>query len=128
MVLDTNILIRILTNDNPTLAAKAVSKIRQAKAVLITSVVIAEVIYVLENLYGYERSDLYVVLRFIKSQEKFQVEDLNILEFSFSLYTDFKIDFVDSFIIAKAILSGMEVGTLDKKLEKVYDRLKNNRK
>jgi predicted nucleic acid-binding protein len=54
---DTNVLIRHLTGDPPEQARRASAFLARAKELLLTELVAAEVIYVLESFYEVDRLD-----------------------------------------------------------------------
>lgn len=60
--LDTNVLVRYLTQDDPAQSAKAVQAIESAvernETLFITGIVVCELVWVLEGAYGYSRTDI----------------------------------------------------------------------
>ena len=61
--IDTNILVRHLTGDPPKMAAKATRYLGSAPDLLLTDLVIAETIYVLESFYEAPREQIAVAIR-----------------------------------------------------------------
>ena len=121
---DTNILVRIMTNDVPHLAQEAFSVINQAgnNELVVTDEVVDELLFVLERAkqYNFERS---VVVNLFQ-------EVLQIAQFKFSLhvrsafllYAKYpKLDFVDCLLAVKGDMKRDKVLTFDKELLKVLE-------
>ena len=77
--LDTNVLVRYLTQDDPAQAKKAIRTIEagasEDSAFFITSVVMCELVWVLESAYGYGQEQLVPVLEQILRTRQFRFED-----------------------------------------------------
>lgn len=61
-LLDTSVVVRYLTGDPPSLAARAARIIDEGRALAVTDVVIAEAAYVLETVYGVPREAIVEAL------------------------------------------------------------------
>jgi predicted nucleic acid-binding protein len=61
--LDTNVLIRHLTGDPPELATRATAALASAERLLLTDLVLAECVYVLESFYEVERPRVAELMR-----------------------------------------------------------------
>jgi predicted nucleic acid-binding protein len=61
--LDTNVLIRHLTGDPPEMAARATAALKDEEQLLLTDLVLAECIYVLESFYEVERPRVAELMR-----------------------------------------------------------------
>jgi predicted nucleic-acid-binding protein len=74
--LDTNVLVRYLTQDDPGQARKAThvieTAVEQGELLSITSLVLCELVWVLEDAYGYGRRDLQTVLERILRTAQFR--------------------------------------------------------
>lgn len=102
IALDTNILIRYLTQDDE-IQAEVVNKyietlIRDDEQFLINNIVVCEVVWVLERCYHYKREQIALALRGIFSATEFVFEDPEVLWLSLEDYEIDKIDFSDSLI------------------------------
>ena len=60
---DTNVLVRHLTGDPPEMAARATAFLRAGSQLLLTDLVAAETVYVLESFYETTRGDVAEALR-----------------------------------------------------------------
>jgi predicted nucleic-acid-binding protein len=116
MIIDTNILIRFLTNDSPELSEKAV-QILENNECIITTLVLAEVVYVLTSVYKYEKDDLLPLFE-VMNMDNLVVEDkaLNIL--ALTRFCTTNLNFTDAWILARAEIEDTKVATFDKDLAK----------
>ena len=100
--LDTNILIRYLTQDDPDQSRKAAHEIEkglsEGQMFFITDIVICELVWVLETAYEYERREIVPVLENILRTKQFQFENKDLLWKSFADYQNKKGDFADHLI------------------------------
>jgi predicted nucleic-acid-binding protein len=100
--LDTNILIRYLTQDDPEQSGKAVQEIEReltaGQTFFIADIVLCELVWVLETAYGYERRTLAPVLEKILRTRQFQFENKDLMWKSLADYRDKKGDFADHLI------------------------------
>ena len=120
--LDTNYILRYLLNDDEKMASIAEEAIRY-KAVHISNEVWAEVVYVLEGVYGLKKEEISKVLRSLLKFENIHVIDKYKLSKALELFALKKLDFVDCLLCAYA--STDEVLTFDKKLNKCVNMQKD---
>ena len=113
-LLDSNILLRYLTNDHPKLAVRCealLEKIVKGKEdVLLTPLVIAEVVWVLESQYDYPREKISeLVLKLIHTPH-IEVPDKDILTGAFALWhrDRFEADFIDVYHAAWIEAKGLK--------------------
>ena len=89
--LDTNVLVRYLTQDEPSQARKATRVIEEGaqedSALFITAVVMCELVWVLESAYGYGRDQVAPVLEQILRTRQFCFEEKDLL---WQALTDFR--------------------------------------
>ena len=114
-VIDTNLLVRYLTEDDPE-KAKAVERLlkragRGEIRILLPSVVIAELVWVLESYYEMEASEISELVGAILNTPEVEVQDKNMLREALKAYEKKKIDFVDAWILEFA---------RDKKIKTIY--------
>lgn len=98
--IDTNVLVRYLTQDDETqsnLASKLIDK-HSVNKIFINDIVICELIWVLERGYKYSKIEIISVLRAICTTVEFIFEDHNILWLSISEYEKINADFSDILI------------------------------
>ena len=71
---DTNILLRYIVRDEPTQAARAARELERGERFLVGSIVLCEVVWVLETGYGFSRRDVAVTLERILATAQFEIE------------------------------------------------------
>ncbi len=100
--LDTNVLVRYLVNDDPRQGARATAVIERAVArdssVLINTVVLSELIWVLESAYGFARDDIGAVVEQLLTVAELEVEQKDTVWLALADYRASKADFADCFI------------------------------
>lgn len=110
-ILDANILLRYLTDDPRELADRAVAILEQAEdqsaALIVAPLTLAEVIYVLESVYRWPRTDVAErLLRLISESSLIVIEEATIVQ-SLAWYRDRSgLDFADAYIAALAVERG----------------------
>lgn len=128
-LIDSNIIIRHLTQDNPTLSPKATSfmeKIAKELALgFITSLVVHEVIYVLAYVYKVSRKDLVNSLKKLLKLKNLEVLDISKESLSQALddFAKYNVDFPDC--VYKQIAQGnsLEILTFDRDFKKINVKL-----
>jgi predicted nucleic-acid-binding protein len=110
IALDTNILIRLMTQDDPRQATLAERLIQQAteegEACFVSDVVLCELEWVLESCYEATRSDLLTAIQELAFRKIFAFEDSDSLHWAINLYRGSKAEFSDALIGAKALAQG----------------------
>jgi predicted nucleic-acid-binding protein len=100
--LDTNILVRYLTQDDPDQSRKAAHEIEKGLSAghvfYIADIVMCELVWVLETAYGYARQEIVPVLENILRIKQFQFQNKDLLWKSLSDYRNKKGDFADHLI------------------------------
>ena len=118
--IDTNILVRHLTGDPPAQARRASVFLAEAQELLLTDVVAAEVVYVLESFYEVERPRVAEVLRAILGFRSIVVLDAQLLLRALEIYEVDRLDFADAYLAASAETSGVRaVASFDRALDRV---------
>jgi predicted nucleic-acid-binding protein len=118
--IDTNILVRHLTGDPPTQARPATHFLAQAEELLLTDVVAAEVVYVLESFYEVERPRVAELMRAIVGFQSIVVLDAALLLRALEIYEVDRLDFADAYLVASAETSGVEaVASFDRAIDRV---------
>jgi len=118
---DTNYIIRYLINDNAEMANIA-EKILTTKNVFISNEILAEVVYVLEGVYGISKNDISDKLLQLIDFENISVSDLDIVRKSFEIFKNKNLDFVDCLLCAYS--NEDKIITFDKKLNKCINSQK----
>ncbi len=125
-VIDTNLLVRYLTGDDPSKAndvKRLLLKAAQGEIkLLIPSVVIAELVWVLQSFYKLERSEIVPLLNAILHTRGVEVSDRTVVSDAIGIYRDEAIDFIDAWIVAFAKEAEVRaIYTFDKKHFKGID-------
>ena len=117
---DTNIFIRHLTGDPPAQARRATAFLAKAEELLLTDLVVAEVVYVLESFYEVPPTQVAELVRAILGFGSIVVLDRSLLLRSLELYEVDRLDFADAYLVACAEASGVEaVASFDRSIERV---------
>ena len=118
---DTNILVRIVVNDDPAQSARAAEFLRQQERVFLAKTVLLEVEWVLRNGYGLGRREILAILRSILAMGNAEVEDEAEVVQAMQWYES-GLGFADSLHVAAAG-SECSFATFDAALRKVGQRL-----
>ncbi len=113
--IDTNYIIRYLTNDNIEMADIA-ENILMNEVVFISHEVLAEVVYVLEGVYSISKVEISDMVISLISFENINTLDEEITIKSFEIFKEKNIDFVDCLLCAYS--KNDTIKTFDKKLLK----------
>ena len=119
--LDTNVLVRYLTQDDPDQAARAGQVIEtwctKDEPGLVSLVVLCELVWVLRGAYGYEKKIIIEVLEQIMAVNELQVEAEDIARSSLTAFRRGPADFADYVIVISNRARGSTVTySFDKKL------------
>ncbi len=109
-LLDTNVVIRHLTGDPPAHAAKATRALAAADKLLLTDLVFAECVFVLESFYEIPRARIAEVMRSALALPAIRVLDEALLLGALRVYEETTLHFVDAYLVAAAQLT--EVGAI----------------
>jgi len=125
-VIDTNLLVRYLTEDDPSKANEVKRLLLKAAQgeirLLIPSVVIAELVWVLQSFYKLERSEIVPLLNAILHTYGVEVSDKTIVSDAIAIYRKEAIDFIDAWIVAFAKAAEVRaIYTFDRKHFKGID-------
>jgi predicted nucleic-acid-binding protein len=108
--LDTNILIRYLTLDDPVQSPRAVrlleSELSEDDPGFVSAVVLAEVAWVLKRSYRQDRLELVAVVEALLRADRLRLEHPRAVAFALSATIEGDADFVDALIGALAIDAG----------------------
>lgn len=103
--LDTNALLRLLTDDDATQAALVRKRLAALDAmpesVLLNNVVLVETLWTLRKAYGFERSELQSLLEQLLSASTFCFENRQVVTQAAKLFQSSAADFSDCLIAAQ---------------------------
>jgi predicted nucleic acid-binding protein len=118
--LDTNVLIRHLTGDPPSQAARASRYLRAADDLLLPDLILAEVAYVLESFYEVPRAQVATTLRAVLAFPAIRVVDIDLLQRAVEVYEVHRLDFADAYLVANAERTGVGViASFDRTIDRV---------
>ena len=118
--LDANAFFRYLLNDIPA-QADAAREVIDSGAAILTNEVLAEIVYVLDKVYGLSRQKIVDALSGVV--QEVQCEDRELVLGALSIYRgNRKLDIVDSILAARHRLQQIEVLTFDKDLLKQMEK------
>ena len=110
IALDTNVLLRLLLNDDAAQARKARHAVEAVEAageqVLLNDIVLAEAVWTLHGKYDTGKNELLRMLRAVLGTASFAFESRPVLTTALALYEGSAADFPDSLIAAKNAAAG----------------------
>jgi len=117
---DTNILVRHLTGDPTEMAARATAYLRTETNLLLTDLVAAETVYVLESFYETPRDQVARAMRSLVGFESVVCVDPALLLRAIEVYEVDRIDFAEAYLVACAESTGIgKVVSFDRSLDRV---------
>lgn len=120
-MLDTNMVLRYLLNDNKEMADEA-ERIIKNGSVLLTTEVVAEVVYVLKGVYSIERKQIASCL--LEFLSEVRISEEQVVRLGLEIYAEQNLDFVDCILFAYNRVKGYKIRTFDKKLQKLLGGIK----
>lgn len=118
---DTNVLVRIVVNDDPAQAARAAEFLRQQDRIFLAKTVLLEVEWVLRSGYRLGRPKIVTIFRRLLTMGNTEVEDEAVVAQAMQWYEK-GMDFSDSLHVASAG-SHRRFATFDAALRKTGQRL-----
>ena len=115
LIVDANAILRYTLNDNADMA-KTVNELIIKNKITIRYDVMAEVVYVLEDVYKLPRNEIRDGIKTFLSLPNVETETKNVLLLALDTYADRKMDFVDCLLYGFKVLYGYDVFTFDKRL------------
>lgn len=100
--IDTNILARHLTGDPPDMAGRASAYLRESEQLLLTDLIVAETVYVLESFYETPREQVAQALRSCIAFASIVTVDPALLLRALEVYELDRIDFAEAYLVACA--------------------------
>jgi predicted nucleic-acid-binding protein len=119
-VIDTNLLVRYLTEDDLHKADSVESLLERASSgevrLVIPSVVMAELVWVLESFYKMETPEVADLLKDLLHTPGLEVQDNRLIREAVEIYRNKQIDFIDAWVLAFARQRSIpRIYTYDKK-------------
>ena len=120
-MLDTNMVLRYLLNDSREMADEAETIIKEG-SVLLTTEVVAEVVYVLKGVYSVERGQIASCL--LEFLSEVIISEEQVVRLGLKTFAEQNLDFVDCILYAYNQIKGYEIRTFDKKLQRLLGGIK----
>lgn len=119
-LIDTNIIIRFLTQDNPNLTKKAekIFKKAQTKELEIPDFILTEIVWILLSYYELDKNAVVENLEGLLAFDKFKLNK-KALRRAIDIYRENNISFVDAYLIAQGKSENKKVLSFDKKVAKL---------
>lgn len=118
--IDTNVLVRHLTGDPPALAARATAYLGTKPELLLTDLVIAETVYVLESFYQAPRGQIAEAVRSLVTFDSILCADPGLILRAVEVYEIDRIDFAEAYLVACAESTGIrKVASFDRSIDRV---------
>lgn len=117
---DTNVLVRHLTGDPPDLAARATRFLAVERDLLVTDLVVAETVYVLESFYRAPRGQVAEAMRSLIGFTSIIVVDPALLLRTIEVYETDRLDFAEAYLVGSAESTGVgRVASFDRAIDRV---------
>lgn len=118
--IDTNVLIRHLTGDPPEMAARASAYLPDERELLLTDLVAAETVYVLESFYETPREEVAQAVRSLVAFDSIICVDPALLLRAVELYETDRVDFAEAYLVACAESTGVgKIASFDRSIDRV---------
>ena len=117
---DTNVLVRHLTGDPPDMAARATAYLGTERELLLTDLVVAETVYVLESFYETPRDQVAQAVRSLVAFASILCVDRALLLRAIEVYETDRIDFAEAYLVACAETTGVSrVASFDRSIDRI---------
>ena len=117
---DTNVLVRHLTGDPPDLAACATAYLGTERELLLTDLVAAETVYVLESFYEAPRDEVARTVRSLLALDSIVCVDPALLLRAIEVHETDRIDFAEAYLVACAESTGVgRIASFDRSIDRV---------
>jgi len=122
ILLDTNVIIRLLMQDNEEhykiVQSFFVALEAGEKHAILLDIIIGEVVYVLKSYYKQDKKYIIDRLKLLVQYENLEVYNRAIIIEALEVYEKRNIDFADAMLCAKKNLEGYEVMSFDKDVKR----------
>ena len=120
VLVDTNVLVRHLTGDPSEQAVRATRFLSEERVLVVPDLVIAEMVYVLESVYGAARPTVAAAVRSVLTFDSIHVADESLLLRTVEVYEFDRLDIAESYLIAMAERTGVGViASFDRSIDRV---------
>ncbi len=102
------------------MARRATAYLAAASELLLTDLVLAETVFVLESFYEVERVELASAMRSLLAMESVVVLNASLLLRALEVYELDRLDFAEAYLVACAEMSGVDaVASFDRSIDRV---------
>jgi predicted nucleic acid-binding protein len=116
---DSNILVRHLTGEPPEMAARATAYLEVESELLLTDLVVAETVYVLESFYEAPRDDIADAVRSLVAFDSAVCVDPALVLRAVEVYETDRIDFAEAYLVACAESTGVaRIASFDRSIDR----------
>jgi predicted nucleic-acid-binding protein len=116
----TNALVRHLTGDPPEMAACATAYLGTERGLLLTDLVVAETVYVLESFYEVPRDQVAEAVRSLITFDSLVCVDPALLLRAIEVYEIDRIDFAEAYLAACAESTGVgRIVSFDRSIDRI---------
>ncbi len=117
---DTNVFVRHLTGDPPEMARRATAQLESDEPLLLTDLVLAECIHVLESFYEVERPRIAGLMRAAVAHASIVTVDPPSLLRALEVYEVDRLDFAEAYLVAQAEATGVgAIASFDRSIDRV---------
>lgn len=118
---DTNVLVRILVNDNKQMEQVKLARhfAKKAQQVFVPQIVQVELVWVLDAAYRLDKAEIIRILQHLQTNEAFQLQNESEFSEALQLYQANNVDFSDSLILVESKRKNCDVVTFDKKFSRI---------
>lgn len=118
--IDTNIIVRHLTGDPADMAARATTFLESASGLLLTDLVLAETVYVLESFYRVPHAKVAEAMRSLIAFKAVITVDPALLLRALEVYEVDRLDFAEAYLVASAESSAVNtIVSYDKSIDRI---------
>lgn len=119
MLLDTNILVRHLTGEPRDQADRATAFLREAEALELPALIVAELVYVLEAVYEQPRPQVAALVRSVLAHPPVRASEESVLLRAIELYETTGVHFAEAYLASLAEQRDGLVASFDRDLDRV---------
>jgi len=118
-ILDTNVIVRHLTQQPPDQGAAASRYLATADSLLLTDVIVAETVHVLHSVYQAPPSAIVLSLRALMAMRSVELQRGHVVRRAVDLYETEHMDFTDAYLVAVAEAGGIgQIASFDRGVDK----------
>ena len=125
LIVDTNVILRYLTNDIPKKADDCEKLFRDARGgklkLFVSDICIAELVWTLKSYFHLDNEDIYEKITAIINTPGFHFSDEALILDAMRRFKDKNVDFADAYTAALAARDGMKISSYDRDYRKFSD-------